>query len=88
MHCFTMFNTMHTPGCDIVDTLKLKDKKRFRQLCISLILGTDLKEHFPIVGKFSSKVEDLKYQLQTKQKTSLQCNEELKELEMSLVLKV
>ncbi|ORY45590.1 HD-domain/PDEase-like protein [Rhizoclosmatium globosum] len=59
-HCATAFEIMiNNPGCDIFKRLPADKLKTIRQLIVSMVLATDMSNHFEYIAKFKIKVNGL-----------------------------
>ncbi|KAJ3079450.1 High affinity cAMP-specific 3',5'-cyclic phosphodiesterase 7A [Rhizoclosmatium hyalinum] len=59
-HCATAFEIMiNNPGCDIFKKLPSDKLKTIRQLIVSMVLATDMSNHFEYIAKFKIKVNGL-----------------------------
>eukprot|EP00753_Platysulcus_tardus_P006115 PLAT13992.1.p1 GENE.PLAT13992.1~~PLAT13992.1.p1 ORF type:complete len:614 (-),score=256.88 PLAT13992.1:78-1889(-) len=54
-HVAEAFAIMRQPGCDVLGALEVEQYRSVRARLISLVLATDLAEHFNLVNKFKSK---------------------------------
>ncbi|KAJ3339191.1 High affinity cAMP-specific and IBMX-insensitive 3',5'-cyclic phosphodiesterase 8A [Kappamyces sp. JEL0680] len=55
-HCAKGFEIMSEPGCEILDSLKPDQYKSIRSSIISMILATDMINHFEYITKFKNKI--------------------------------
>jgi len=55
MHCFTIFNLLNNPKCDIFQNLENSDWVSIRKLIIEMVLETDMSKHFEILSKFRTR---------------------------------
>eukprot|EP00002_Diphylleia_rotans_P004717 TRINITY_DN1360_c0_g1_i1.p1 TRINITY_DN1360_c0_g1~~TRINITY_DN1360_c0_g1_i1.p1 ORF type:complete len:404 (-),score=93.37 TRINITY_DN1360_c0_g1_i1:266-1477(-) len=56
-HTSTGFRVMKDAKTSILENMSKQERKTLRNLVIDLVLGTDLSQHFDIVGKFKSMLE-------------------------------
>jgi len=56
-HISNAFRVMHnTPGCDITEFMSRDQYRQFRETMISVVLATDLKNHFEHMGRLKTRV--------------------------------
>jgi CheY-like chemotaxis protein/HPt (histidine-containing phosphotransfer) domain-containing protein len=77
-HCYKAFTTLLDPEYNIVENLSNDDFKEFRSLVVSLILSTDMANHFATVAKFQTRLQTGPLSKE---------NKEDRQLLMSIVLK-
>ena len=56
-HVATAFVVMSKENCNITKNFGPDDRKRFREICISTVLATDMAKNFEIVGQFKNLVQ-------------------------------
>ena len=57
-HVAMAFIAMSDDSCKITKQFRLEDQKRFRKICISTVLATDMAKNFEIVGQFKNLIQD------------------------------
>lgn len=55
-HCAKGFEVMSEEGCEILDTLSPDQYKTVRTAIISMVLATDMINHFEYITKFKNKL--------------------------------
>ncbi|GMH44924.1 hypothetical protein BSKO_12881 [Bryopsis sp. KO-2023] len=58
-HLAGAFQVFRHPECFFMGKLSPSDISRFRQLCIDMVLATDMKQHFSILSQFQAKLKIL-----------------------------
>ena len=81
-HVATAFVVMSKENCNITKNFGPDDRKRFREICISTVLATDMAKNFEIVGQFKNLVQS------DPEKCIKWDNKEHVELVMKMILKL
>eukprot|EP00276_Gloeochaete_wittrockiana_P005201 CAMPEP_0184660618 /NCGR_PEP_ID=MMETSP0308-20130426/34441_1 /TAXON_ID=38269 /ORGANISM="Gloeochaete witrockiana, Strain SAG 46.84" /LENGTH=530 /DNA_ID=CAMNT_0027101309 /DNA_START=290 /DNA_END=1882 /DNA_ORIENTATION=+ len=76
-HCAQAFSITNQEGLNIFQSLSDENRRDVRALMISMVLSTDMAQHFQIFGDFKTKMEELNV-----------CRKEDKTLMLSMALKV
>ena len=56
-HCSSAFELMQSEDCDILASLEPEKRKHVRELIVSMVLATDMAQHFDWLNKFKNKVQ-------------------------------
>ena len=57
-HVAMAFVAMSDDSCKITKNFQIDDQKKFRKICISTVLATDMAKNFEIVGQFKNLIQD------------------------------
>ena len=57
-HVAMAFVAMGDDSCKITKNFQIDDQKKFRKICISTVLATDMAKNFEIVGQFKNLIQD------------------------------
>ncbi|KAJ3048826.1 High affinity cAMP-specific 3',5'-cyclic phosphodiesterase 7A, partial [Rhizophlyctis rosea] len=77
-HCSSIFELLQNPEYDFLSSLPPDTRKTVREFVISMVMATDMSQHFDWIGKFKTKLTGIGFNFESKPDRKLLLNVAIK----------